>query len=180
MPVCAVHTTRTSGLLHSISPAVQALLSRDDHQLQHMLAKRVAMKILLLFRMATLPVPEQRMERAPVPKSMFSQENREGKLVGTVEVSLVPSTRTRYLTLNAPEVTQSAEWQAHVHCHPDAFRLLQALLEGGVVWSVESLLISLVISSRKMYSAKQTAWETHPQTCWFPSVCLHQIAGQSA
>ena len=36
---------------------------------------------------------------------MFVREDSSpGDLVGTVEVSLVPSTRTRYLTLNAPEV----------------------------------------------------------------------------
>ena len=36
---------------------------------------------------------------------MFNrEESSPGQVVGTVEVSLVPSTRTRYLTLNAPEV----------------------------------------------------------------------------
>ena len=36
---------------------------------------------------------------------MFNrEESSPWQVVGTVEVSLVPSTRTRYLTLNAPEV----------------------------------------------------------------------------
>ena len=56
-------------------------------------------------RMATLPVPQQRWERPESSQPMFVREDSSpGQVVGTVEVSLVPSTRTRYLTLNAPEV----------------------------------------------------------------------------
>jgi len=62
----------------------------------------------LMCRMNTLPVPHQPRERpAESSPSMFRREDSSpGQLVGTVEVSLVPSTRTRYLTLNAPEVRQ--------------------------------------------------------------------------
>ena len=60
--------------------------------------------------MATLPVPHQQWERPESSQPMFVREDSNpGQVVGTVEVSLVPSTRTRYLTLNAPEVLP-------VHC----------------------------------------------------------------
>ena len=56
-------------------------------------------------RMATLPVQHERWQRPESVQRMFIRENSSpGDIVGTVEVSLVPSTRTRYLTLNAPEV----------------------------------------------------------------------------
>ncbi len=57
------------------------------------------------YRMATLPVPEEESEGVSSYRPAYSEEeSTEAKLVGTVEVSLAPSTRTRYLTLNAPDV----------------------------------------------------------------------------
>ena len=54
-------------------------------------------------RLATLPVHGQQPSKHLQP--VFKRApGTDGKVVGTVEVSLVPSTRTRYLTLNAPEV----------------------------------------------------------------------------
>ena len=59
----------------------------------------------LTCRLATLPVQHQRWVRPESAQPMFNrEESSPGQVVGTVEVSLVPSTRTRYLTLNAPEV----------------------------------------------------------------------------
>ncbi|CAL5227490.1 g10471 [Coccomyxa viridis] len=57
------------------------------------------------YRMATLPLQQhQRWKRPESAQPMFNrEESSPGQVVGTVEVSLVPSTRTRYLTLNAPE-----------------------------------------------------------------------------
>ena len=65
----------------------------------------LGLELTLLCRMATLPVQHQRWERPESLQPMFIREDSSpAQVVGTVEVSLVPSTRTRYLTLNAPEV----------------------------------------------------------------------------
>ena len=70
------------------------------------------------YRMATLPVPEEQSERSSSYRPAFSEEeSTEAKLVGTVEVSLAPSTRTRYLTLNAPDVRHHSDFRAYA-CQP--------------------------------------------------------------
>ena len=55
-------------------------------------------------RLATLPVQDQQQQSTPLQPVFKREPGADGKVVGTVEISLVPSTRTRYLTLNAPEV----------------------------------------------------------------------------
>ena len=70
--------------------------------------------VFSLYRMATLPVPEEQSERSSSYRPAFSEEESiEAKLVGTVEVSLAPSTRTRYLTLNAPDVRHHSDLRAY-------------------------------------------------------------------
>ena len=55
-------------------------------------------------RLATLPVQDQQQQSKPLQPVFKREPGTDGEVVGTVEISLVPSTRTRYLTLNAPEV----------------------------------------------------------------------------
>ena len=55
-------------------------------------------------RLATLPIQDQEQQSKPLQPVFKREPGTDGKVVGTVEISLVPSTRTRYLTLNAPEV----------------------------------------------------------------------------
>ena len=48
----------------------------------------------------------ERAERGAAPGSRDADEaDNDGALVGTVEVSIAASTRTRFLTLNAPEAS---------------------------------------------------------------------------
>ena len=70
--------------------------------------------VFCLNRMATLPVPEEQSERPSSYRPAFSEEESiAAKLVGTVEASLAPSTRTRYLTLNAPDVRHHSGLRAY-------------------------------------------------------------------
>ena len=66
-------------------------------------------------------MPEEQSERSSSYRPAFSvEESTEAKLVGTVEVSLAPSTRTRYLTLNAPDVGHPSDFRAYACQHGPA------------------------------------------------------------
>ena len=73
------------------------------------------LKLAPMCRLATLPMLQhKRWERPESAQPMFNrEESKPGQVVGTVEVSLVPSTRTRYLTLNAPEVIPKHSQSRH-------------------------------------------------------------------
>ena len=72
--------------------------------LQHKYQQQVRIIRIEQCRLATLPIQDQQQQSKPLQPVFKREPGTDGQVVGTVEISLVPSTRTRYLTLNAPEV----------------------------------------------------------------------------
>lgn len=67
-------------------------------------------------------------KESPEPSAVKPAADEAGRLVGTVEISIAASTRTRFLTLNAPEVIKPCRLGLLTGCyvtHQDTAALLQ-------------------------------------------------------